>query len=253
MSHAITGRENAFSPRQVAAIAGATYLITDATAIFSQFFVRATLIVSGDAARTAGNIVAHAQLFRFSILCDVIGCAGVVILNVALYELLAPVHRSLARLAAFWRLAEAAMYGAMTVSSLVALSLLTGADYLQAFQPRELQALAHLFIDAQTSGFMIALLFFGLGSTTYMYLLVKSRYVPKALALLGLAGSALTALSVLVRMLLPAFVAAAAAAVRALPAVALVSLAVLVVPIVAFEIILGLWLLLKGVKAPIVE
>ena len=244
-------RPGVLPARQAAAIAGAAYLITDATSIFSEFFVRATLIVSGDAARTASNIVAHAQLFRLSIVCDLLGCAGVVILNLALYELLAPVHRSLARLAALWRLMEIAMIGAMTVSSLVALSLLTGgAAYLQAFRPRELQALARLFLGAQTSGFMIALLFFGLGSTTYMVLLVRSRYVPKALALLGLAGSALTVLFVLTRMLFPALVVAAFAAVRALPTVALASLAVLVVPILSFEITLGLWLLVKGVRIP---
>jgi hypothetical protein len=172
--------------------------------------------------------------------------AGCVILNLALYELLAPVHRSLARLAALWRLAEVSVGGAIAVSSFMVLSLLSGADYLQAFQPRELQALARLFVGAQPYGYMIVLLFFGFGSTTYMVLLVKSRYVPKALALLGLGGSVLVVLFALTRMLFPASVAA----VRALPAVALGSLAVIFAPIIGFEIILGLWLLVKGVRIP---
>lgn len=250
MSHSMKLRADVFPPQQAGAIAGATYLITVATAIFSEFFVRSTLIVSGDAARTASNIVAHAQLFRFSIVCDLLGCAGVVILNLALYELLAPVHRSLARLAAFWRMAEVSVGGAITVSSLIALSLLTGADYLQAFQPHQLQALARLFLGAQTSGYLIALLFFGLGSTTYMYLLVRSRYVPRALALLGVGGSGLVVLFVTARILFPASVVAAIAAVRALPAVALALVALIVVPILAFEAILGFWLLVKGVRIP---
>lgn len=245
----MTLRPDAWSPRQAARIAGAAYLITDATAIFSEFS-RATLIVSGDAARTAGNIVAHAQLFRVGIVVDLLTCVAVVILNLALYELLSPVHRSLALLAAFWRTAEVSVGGAITVSSLVALSLLTGGDYLQAFQPHQLQALARLFLGAQTSGYMIALLFFGFGSTTYMYLLVRARYVPRALALLGFGGSVLVVLFALTRMLFPASVAASVAAVRALPAVALGSLAVITAPIIGFEIILGLWLLLKGVRIP---
>jgi Domain of unknown function (DUF4386) len=226
------------------------YLITDATAIFSEFFVRSTLIAGSDAARTASNIVAHAQLFRVGVVFDLLTGAGCVILNLALYELLAPVHRSLARLAALWRLAEVSVGGAIAVSSFMVLSLLSGADYLQAFQPRELQALARLFVGAQPYGYMIVLLFFGFGSTTYMVLLVKSRYVPKALALLGLGGSVLVVLFALTRMLFPASVAAAAAAVRALPAVALGSLAVIFAPIIGFEIILGLWLLVKGVRIP---
>lgn len=236
--------------RRAAMIAGAAYLITDATSIFAEFFVRLTLIVSGDAARTASNIVAHAQLFRVGIVCDLLAGAGVVILNLALYQLLAPVHRSLARLAALWRIVEVAVGSAITVSSFIVLSILNGADYLQAFQPRELQALAQVFVGAQTSGYMIVLLFFALGSTTYMYLLIRSRYVPKPIALLGLGGSALVALFALARMLFPASVAAAMAAVRALPAVALALLATILMPIFAFEIILGLWLLVKGVRVP---
>lgn len=249
-SRARTLREDAFSPRRAARIAGAAFLITNATAIFSEFLVRSRLIVDGDAASTASNIVAHAQLFRVAIVCDLLTCAGVVILNLALYELLAPVHRSLARLASFWRLTESAVYGAITVSNFVVLSVLTTADYLQAFDARQVQALASLFVGARTSGFWIAMLFLLLGSTIYCYLLVRSRYVPKALALFGVIGSALGVLSVIVRILFPAFVAATFAAVQGLPAVALALLAVIVVPIFSFEFTLGLWLLVKGVHIP---
>jgi hypothetical protein len=95
---------------------------------------------------------------------------------------------------------------------------------------------------------MILLLFFGLGSTTYMYLLVRSRYVPRALALVGLVGSAGAALFALTRMLFPAIVAAAFAAVRTLPTVALVLLALVLAPVLLFEFAFGLWLLVKGVR-----
>jgi hypothetical protein len=81
-------------------------------------FVRPRLFVAGDVGQTAGNIMAHAQLYRASISMDLLTAAGVVVLNVALYELLAPVHRSLARLAAFWRLMESAVYGAVITCNL---------------------------------------------------------------------------------------------------------------------------------------
>lgn len=212
--------------------------------------MRSRLLVSGDAARTASSIVAHAQLFRVGIVCDLLTAIGVVILNLALYELRAPAHRSLARLAALWRTAEASIFGAITVSSFVVLSILSGADHLQAFEPGQLQALARLFVGAQSSGYVITLLFFGLGSTTYMYLLVRSNYVPKALALSGVGVSALCVLFALARTVYPASVAAAFAAIGALPVVALVLLAVIFVPIFAFEVNLGLWLLVKGVRVP---
>jgi hypothetical protein len=250
LGHPSLPAKGVLTPRQAAMIAGAAYLITDVTSIFAEFYVRPTLIAGGDAARTASNIVAHAQLFRVGVVSDVLTSAGLVILNLALYELLVPVHRTLARLAAWWRLVEVAVGGAVAVSGFMVLSLLSGTDYVQAFPPYELEALVRLLIGAQASGYLIVLLFFGLGSTTYMYLLVKSRYVPRALAFLGLGGSALVVLFVLARMLFPALFVAATAAVRALPAVALASLALVFVPILSFEVTLGLWLLVKGVRVP---
>src|SRR5712691_11747356 len=144
MSQTMTLRPHAWSAQQAARIAGALYLLTNVTAEFNLFFMRPRLFVAGDVARTASNLMAHAQLYRVAIVIDLLTCAGVVMLNGALYDLLAPVHRSLARVAAFWRLTEQSVYAAIIVCSFAVLSLLSGADYLQAFEPRQLQALVRL-------------------------------------------------------------------------------------------------------------
>ena len=238
----------AFSPRQTARIAGAAYLVQYGTSVFPEFFVRPALIVDGDVARTASNILAHEPMFRFAIVSDLLAGVAVVVLNAALYELLAPVHRSLARVAAFWRLVEVAVGSVIALSGFAVLSLLSGAEPLQPFAPRELHGLVHAIFGARESGYMMLLLFFGLGSTTYMYLLFRSRYVPRALALLGLVGSALAALFALTRMLFPAFITAAFAAARELPPIALALLALVLAPILLLEFVLGLWLLVKGVR-----
>jgi hypothetical protein len=241
-------RPGTFSLRQAATVAGAAYVLQYVTSVYPEFYARPALIVSDDAARTASNIVAHAQLFRTAIVSDLLAGVTVVVLNLALYELLAPVHRSLARLAAFWRLVEVSVGSAIAVYGFIVLSLLSGAQPLQPFEDRELEALVHVFVRARESGYMVLLLFFGLGSTIYMYLLLRSRYVPQAFALVGVVGSALAALFALIQMLFPAFVKAAFAAVRALPTVALAALAVLLAPLLLFELALGLWLLVKGVR-----
>jgi hypothetical protein len=236
----------AFSPRQSATIAGAAYLITSATA-FWNLYVASTLTVRGDFAQTAANIAANAQQFRIVILFELVSVFGCVVLNVALYELLAPVHRSLARLAAFWRLAESAVYGAITVYAVVVLSLLS-ADYATAFPPSQLHALVRAFRTAQSSGFSIAMLFLSLGSTVYVYLLFESRYVPRAISFLGLVMGPIGTIFFVCRIVQPAWVEAVAAAVGGLPAIALAALAVIAFPFVLFEIILGFWLLVRGVR-----
>ncbi len=240
----------AFSPRQAARIAGVAYLVTNATSLFSEFVVRAKLIVPGEAAVTAANIIANAQLFRLGIFLDLITCAGVVVLNLALYELLAPVHRSLARLAALWRLTESSVYGAVVVIHFLALSILTGPTYSRVFEPGQLHALARLFIGVRTQGFWISMLFLTLGSMVYFYLLFRSRYIPRALAFTGVAGTALGVLYILARLAFPAYLAAASTAVLSLPAAALVPLALVIAPIMSFEFTIGLWLLVKGVRLP---
>lgn len=247
---AISTMTPTWSLQQAARIAGAAYLITNVTAEFNLFFVRPRLFVAGDVARTASNIAAHAQLYRVAIVMDLLTVAGCVVLNLALYELLAPVHRSLARLALLWRLVESAVYAAITMSSFVVLSVLSGADYLQAFEPRQLQALVRLFLGAKTSGFWIAMLFLGLGSAIYCYLLVRSRYIPRVLALSGVAASVLGTLGLFSYFLFPGFVMASFEAVRALPAAGLALLALILVPIFSFEFTIGFWLLIKGVRIP---
>jgi hypothetical protein len=84
-----------------ARVAGFTYLFTLATVVSAQFRIHDRLIVEGNAVETARNIIAHERLFRISIACDLIYCAGVVVLRAALYVILKPVNRSLALLAAF--------------------------------------------------------------------------------------------------------------------------------------------------------
>ncbi|HEY4954444.1 MAG TPA: DUF4386 domain-containing protein [Gemmatimonadaceae bacterium] len=245
----MTPASNTWTPQRAAKIAGAAYLLTYAP-VYSWLVVYPKLFVAGDFARTATNIMAHAQLFRLTIVLDLLTVAGVVILNLALYELLAPVHRSLARLAAFWRLVESAVYAATTVCTFAVLSVLSGADYLQAFEPRQLQALARLLLGAYTSGFWVAMFFLSLGSTIYCYLLVRSRYIPRVLALFGVTASVLAVVGILTRFLFPAFITATFAAVRTLPVAALVLLALIVVPILSFELTIGTWLLVKGVRIP---
>src|SRR5713101_5340941 len=60
-------------------------------------------------------------------------------------RLIEPVNRNVALLAALWRLAECAIFALITLNDFVILRLLSGADYLRAFDTKQLQALAYTF------------------------------------------------------------------------------------------------------------
>jgi hypothetical protein len=132
--------------RTAARVAGFAYLITFASVVYVNFRIHDRLIVEGNAAETARNILAHERLFRVGIAGDLIYCAGVVVLLTALYVILKPVNRGLALLAAFWRFVWVLMWLVMTLNLFDALRLLSGADYLRAFEAERLQALARFYL-----------------------------------------------------------------------------------------------------------
>jgi len=216
-----------------AKVAGFLYLFTMVTANFAEFYARGRLIVDGDAVRTAKNMAASERLFRFGTVSNLITFASVVILLLALYVVLKPINRNVALLAAFWRLAECSIFALITLSDFVALRLLSGADYLRAFDTQQLQALAYTFVRAHDAGYLIGLVFFGLGSTVFAYLWFKSRYIPRALAAWGIFSSLVVAIVTL--------------AIMVFPSLAAVVIPIYFVPIFIFEVTLGIWLLVKGI------
>lgn len=221
-----------------AKIIGIIYPIQMATGIFGEVFVRSQLIVRGDATRTAENIMASEQLFRFSIAGDLITYILVMVLTWALYVLLRPVNRYLALLGAFFRLSELAVLCLATVNSLVVLRLLSGAAYLKTFDVMQLHSFVMLAYHTQGLAMSVGFILLGLGSAVFAYLLLRSRYVPKALAALGIFSSLLLAIGSL--------------AIIVFPGLGVIGMSYMM-PMGLYEVGLGFWLLLKGIKAPVAQ
>lgn len=167
------------SPQTYARIGGVLGLAIVALGIFAEGFVRGGIIVSGDASATAANIIASEQLFRLGFAGELIMLACDIAFALILYVLLRPVSQNLALLAAIFRLVLAAISGVNALNHIGALLILSGADYLSAFQPEQLNALAMLTLKIHTFGYHIALVFFGFHLLILGYLIVRSGYLPK--------------------------------------------------------------------------
>jgi len=231
----------AIEPAQqtAAKVAGFLYLVTMVIPLLAELYLRAPLMVHGDAVQTARNILASERLFRLSIVLGLIAVAAEVILLVALYVVLEPINRNVALLAAFWWLAKCVIFAAIALTDFVALRLLSGAGYLRALDTKQLQALAELFIRTRHDGGFIGGVFLGLGSTIFAYLWWNSRYIPRGLAALGIFSSLALAIGILGLMLFPDLAPVVGQAYWA--------------PIFIFEVILGLWLLVKGIQPSMIE
>jgi Domain of unknown function (DUF4386) len=232
----MTTMNSARSPTFYARVAGVIYLTAMALSMFTQVYVPGRIVVPGDVAATAHNLVALEGLFRAGIVVDIVIFVSDVVIAWAFYELLRSVDEALARLGAFMRVADAAIMATVTLGGLLSVRLVSGADYLQGIPVEQLQGLARLILSMRGTGLYIGFVFLGTGSTLFAYLLFESRYVPRLLAGWGIFASALLVLGSLATLLNAWFAAHAS----------MVAMA----PMFFYEVPLGLWFLLKGVRAP---
>ena len=180
----MTDRTVETSPQIYARIGGILYLYIIVAGTFGELFVRDKLIVSGDATATANNIIASQLLWRISIAGELIMLVCSVALALIFYVLLRPVSKNLALLAVFFNLVELAIDAANKLNLFAALFLSGGADYLKAFDPHQLHALAYLSLKLFDYGFGISLVFFSFVCLIFGYLLFRSGYFPKTLGVL---------------------------------------------------------------------
>jgi len=235
----MTGFTYDISPRKLAKIAGIGYLIIIAAGIFAEFFVRGNMIVAGDAAATAKNIMASESLFRFGTAGDLIMLGCDVLLAWALYILLKPVNKSLALLAAFFRLVHAAIYGINLLNLIFVLMILGGAGFMTVFSPSQLDALAMLFLNAHGYGYVLGLVFFGFHCLVLGYLVYKSGSFPKLLGVLVTIAALGYLTDSFAQVLLSNYKAYAS-----------IFMVVVFVPAFIAELSMSLWLLFKSTSFP---
>jgi hypothetical protein len=221
--------------RKAAILVGLCYFFGHIPAIFAEFFVTGRIIDYDNAMVTARNIVAHETLFRLGIASNLVVFMADVVLIAALYVILERTNRNLALTAVLFRLVETSLLVVVTLNDLAVLRILSGANYLQGFTPNALAGMARLAISAHSDAYRTALLFFGLGSSVFAYLWLKTRYIPRALAVLGLFASALVAVCMFVFIIFPELAR-------------VVTVEYFAGPIFLFEISIGLWLLIRGLR-----
>jgi uncharacterized protein DUF4386 len=222
------------SPRVVSRIGGVLYLIIIVLGLFNEAYVRNRIIVSGDAAATAANIRSFESLWRFGIAAEFFMLICAISLTLIFFVLLRPVNRDLALLAVFFNLVSVAVEASVQLYLLGALFPLGQAEYLKAFKPEQLYAMASLSVKSHGYGFGVALIFFGCVCLLLGYLIFKSGYLPKTVGVLMQLAGLSYLIDSFALILSPSF------ANRIFP--------VILIPAFIGELSLCLWLLVKGVN-----
>jgi hypothetical protein len=223
------------SQRTAAKVAGWSSLLTFAIVAFGNYVLLNPLIVSGNVAATAQNIVAHQTQFRITAVCFLTYSLGVVVLLTALYVVLKPVNPGLALAGALFRFVFALLWLLSPLNLLSALRLLSNANYLQGFEQDRLQALARLHLAAGFDDYYVGLPFFGLAATVCAWLWLKSNYIPRGLSIFGVIASAWCVFCAFVYLIFPNFNK-------------VVNDYIFDTPMALFELIVSFWLLFRGLK-----
>jgi hypothetical protein len=230
----MTSRTANISPQVYARIAGVLYLLNIACGLFGQIYVRGHLVVAGDALTTAHRIMGAEFLFRCGIAGDLIMHITDVPMTVIFYVLLRPVSRDLSLLAALFGMLQTAILCANKLNLVTVLLLLGGSNYLKAFDPNQLQALVSLLLTLHEYGFAIGLIFFGVSCIVTGYLMFRSEYFPRTLAVLQAIAGVSYLINSFAQLLSPSL------ANKMFPAI--------VLPAFIGELATCVWLIVKGVN-----
>ena len=182
------GRPADLSPQLKARLAGGLFLITMLAGGFAQGFIGGRLMVAGDAAATATNILAHESFYRLAFAVYLVEMACQVTMTVLFYDSLKPVSKSASLLAAAFGLIGCTIKTLGRLFFFAPLLVLGGAHYLSVFDPRQLQALAFLMLRVNYTAETMAMVFFGLNTLVTGYLLFRSTFLPRALGVLSVVG-----------------------------------------------------------------
>jgi hypothetical protein len=171
------------SPRFKARIAGLFYLLTFLVGA-AALSVSGGLVVSGDAAATASNLLAHERAFQLGVAADLIVIACYITVTALFYQLYKPVSTGISLLAAFFSLVGCAVQAVSYLFYLAPFVALGGAPYLNVFTTAQLQALSLMLLKLGTQAYSIGLVFFGFYCLLIGYLTFRSGFLPRILGVL---------------------------------------------------------------------
>jgi Domain of unknown function (DUF4386) len=186
------------SIKKQARVAGLLYFLASLPAPFGLIYVPSKLIVLNDATATANNIRTSESLLRIGIGCELLGSIMFILVVVALYRLFKPVNETHALTMMILILISIPISLLSVVNEVVALILVSGADFLSVFDARQLDALVYILMRLHSRAILVAEIFWGLWLFPFGILVIRSRFIPRVLgyllflAALGYLASSLT-------------------------------------------------------------
>lgn len=219
-----------------ARVAGVAMLLSIVFGALGEMILPGRIVVRGDAAATAANIIGHPTLFRLTFAAYLVEGICDIALCVFFYILLKPVNRNLALLSAFFGIVSMVTFAVAQSSFFAASIILRETGGMTAFTVDQRNALALLAIRLASTTATLFIGFYGIATMIRGYLIMRSGYLPRVIGGLLMIGGAGFFLRMSTYLLAPAF-----------------SSPLMLIPIAFGGIPLMLWLLIKGVDRKVLS
>ena len=209
---------------------GAAFLIVAVASLISGLLLM-SVIGSGSISNSLVNVSHQLTLLRLSSLAGLVTSSGIVVLASLLYIVLRRQNKIIALVALGWWLAEAIFLALSQIGTFALLPL--SLDFMQAGAPQHsfYQTLgAFLYNGVYNQGYTIHMWFYCIGGLLWYSLFYTSKYIPRVISLWGLLAVAVGFIGITLQLLgydVPIFV---------------------YLPIGLFEVTIGVWLMLRGIK-----
>jgi hypothetical protein len=215
-----------YAPR----LLGAAFLIVAVASLISGLLLM-PVIGSGSTSDSLVNVSHQLTLMRLSSLGELVTSSGIVVLAGLLYIVLHKQNKIIALVALGWWLAEAIFLALSQIGTFALLPL--SLDFVQAGAPVHsyYQTLgAFLYNGVYSQGYTIHMWFYCIGGLLWYSLFYTSKYIPRVISLWGLLAVSVGFIGIVLQLLgydVSIFV---------------------YLPILPFELTIGVWLMLRGIK-----
>lgn len=225
------------NPRNLTIMAGICYLILLVAGPIGLMYMPEQIVVAGDATQTAQNLRTNVGVFHLGLVAQIVIIFTEIVVTALLYILLKPTSAAIALMAAFARLLMTAIMATNVMSLLMMAEAASGASYLAAFSPAQLDSMVLFFFQFHNAGAATWALLFALHLLLLGILVYRSGYLPRILGLALIIGSPSYALDGFGQMFGLMDIAAYSLAANVLLGASAIG-----------EVGMGAWLLFKGVN-----
>jgi hypothetical protein len=195
--------------------------------------IQSRLFVKTNYVTTSTNILENQGVFSFGIISELFLAIGLVVLGYSLYLMVRQVNKRVAFFAFIIKCIEATLMAVVTLISFLAFLILMNSHNFQVISTEQIQSVAGFLFNQHERFNSIPMILLGVEMVIFSVLLVKSRLIPRWISYSGIVSFCLIFIYGI--LAITTFGA---------------NLMLLTVPSFLFELIIGTWLLIRGISFP---